>query len=58
MEKAIYYKVYAIRRDGRKDWIATYSNPDEAHDAAQRYNAPYTIIQIEKVSLDKYYMNS
>ena len=58
MEKSVYYKVYAIRRDGRKEWIATYSDAEDAHQAAQRYNAPYTIIQIEKVSLDRYSLNS
>lgn len=50
MEKEVYYNVFAIRRDGKKDWIASYRDPIDAHEAAKRYDAPYTIIQIEKSS--------
>ncbi len=50
MEKEVYYNVFAIRRDGKKDWIASYQDPIDAHEAAKRYDAPYTIIQIEKSS--------
>lgn len=46
----IYYNVFAIRRDGRKEWVATYQDAMDAHEAAKRYDAPYTIIQIEKTS--------
>ena len=50
MEKEVYYNVFAIRRDGKKDWVATYTSAEDAHSAAKRYDAPYTIIQIEKSS--------
>lgn len=49
MENQIMYKVYRIYR-GVKELIASYSDPHDAHEAAQRYNTPETIIQIEKTS--------
>lgn len=49
MEKEVYYNVYRIYR-GVKEPIGCYQDADDAHSAAKRYDAPYTIIQIEKSS--------
>lgn len=49
MEKKSYYNVY-ITKQGKKELIATYTDPHSAHDAAQRYNTPYAYITIEKTS--------
>lgn len=49
MEKKSYYNVY-ITKQGKKELIATYTDPDSAHSAAQRYNTPYAYITIEKTS--------
>lgn len=49
MENQTIYKVYRIYR-GVKELVASYADPHDAHIAAQRYNTPQTIVQIEKTS--------
>lgn len=49
MEEKSYYNVY-ITKQGKKELIATYSDPHSAHEAARRYNTPHTYITIEKTS--------
>lgn len=49
METQVLYKAYRIYR-GVKELIGSYQKAEDAHDAAQRYNTPQTIIQIEKTS--------
>lgn len=49
MENQTMYKVYRIYR-GVKELVASYTDPHDAHAAAQRYNTPQTIVQIEKTS--------
>ena len=50
MERQIYYNIFAIRRDGRKELVAISKNEQDAHKMAKQFDAPYTIIQIEKSS--------
>lgn len=50
MEKEIYYNVFAIRRDGNKELVAISKDEQSAHKMAKQFDAPYTIIQIEKSS--------
>lgn len=49
MENQTWYKVYRIFR-GVRELVASYTDPHDAHEAAQRYNTPQTIIQIEKTT--------
>lgn len=53
MDKDIYYKVWIINKMREKQLVATYSDPLDAHEAAQRYNIPSNIIQIEKTAIPK-----
>lgn len=52
MEKKVYYNVYRILY-GKKEFIATYTDAESAHEAAQRYNTPFAILTIEKTSIPR-----
>lgn len=49
METEVRYRVYRFYK-GEKQLVGTYSDPMDAHAAAQRYNTPYAYITIEKTS--------
>lgn len=50
MENKTYYKVYAIDRFGKKNLVASYTDPLEAHRIAQKYSTIFNQIIIDKSS--------
>ena len=50
MDDSVLYKVYGIKKEGKKELIGSYSEPLDAHDAAMRWTRLFQSMQIEKVS--------